>query len=185
MLESVLITFIIAKIKGFRIKPLFRTWYVYPFFAAACVSVVLQILLVTGHTAVIEYGKYAGIIVIASFLPVIIAYRKAFTPPGIIVGILFAILGALLNNIVIRANSGKMPVFPSVSGLFGADISSLMGYKNLHVMGNSSTRLKLLSDIIDTGYVVYSIGDIFMFVLPAVVVYSAIRYSNASARNYK
>lgn len=84
--------------------------------------------------------------------------------------------GMGLNKIVMYFNDWKMPVFPTLSLKTGyIDIDNLNTIDGWHVLGNSSTRLKFLSDIFDTGYCVMSLGDIFVRAFLFIVLYCSFK----------
>jgi hypothetical protein len=83
----------------------------------------------------------------------------------------------MLNKFVIRANNGKMPVFPTLSYFTGyAKPDSFIKVNDIHVLGDSSTKFKFLTDIIDVGYSIMSIGDIFIRFFVFIIIFNTIKY---------
>jgi hypothetical protein len=94
-----------------------------------------------------------------------------------IIGSVFMVLGGFLNNIVISANNGKMPVFPKLSYLTGYANQDLWSkISGIHVIGTETTKLKFLADIFDFGYCIMSIGDIFIRVFVFLVIFNTIKH---------
>ena len=76
-----------------------------------------------------------------------------------------------------------MPVYQSISYLTGR--VTLEEYKmvnDIHILGTSETNLKFLTDFIDLGYTILSIGDIFMRVFVFLIIYGAIKKINNQRR---
>ncbi|MGN0028014.1 MAG: DUF5317 family protein, partial [Clostridium sp.] len=79
---------------------------------------------------------------------------------------------------------GYMPVFPSLSYLTGyAKVDSFSKVKDIHILGNSSTKLKFLTDIFDIGYSVLSLGDIFIRCFVFIIIYNTIKKINLTNEN--
>jgi len=73
-------------------------------------------------------------------------------------------------------NGGKMPVYATLSKLTGYfDESTLGTVDQVHILGNEATKYKILTDYIDVGYSILSIGDILIHAFIVMVVYSAIK----------
>ena len=74
-------------------------------------------------------------------------------------------------------NGGKMPVFPTLSYLTGyVNSRNLNLGGGIHVLGDGATRLKVLTDYIDIGYSVLSIGDVLVRVMGFLAVYATLRH---------
>ena len=72
-----------------------------------------------------------------------------------------------------------MPVFPSLSYITGYAKPEGFGLVNdLHILGNSQTNLKILTDYIDLGYSILSIGDILIRIFVFLIIYKSIVKSN-------
>ena len=84
------------------------------------------------------------------------------------------ITGTVLNEIVKHANGGKMPVYPTLR-LTGYYRDGMLENSPLHVLINSETKLKILSDYIDVGYSILSIGDLFIHFFVCIVFFYGIK----------
>ncbi len=81
-----------------------------------------------------------------------------------------------LNHIVMAANGGEMPVFPSLSYLTGyLKPNTISKVNDIHMIGTSTVKYKYLSDIIDVGYSVLSIGDILIRVFVVIIIYVTVK----------
>ena len=177
MLLSVLIVIILAKIKKYKILPIFKVYDLYPFFAVEAVYIFFQVNLYFQNYT---YVKYAFVlqkaILLVMFVPMIRRklYKQALIGTGLI------IVGSILNKIVIVANGNKMPVFPTLSELTGnckAEVLS-KGYDSVHILMDSTTKLNFLGDYIDVGYSILSIGDLFIHTFVAMMFYYTIKELN-------
>ena len=77
------------------------------------------------------------------------------------------------------ANGGEMPAFPSLTyftGYLKSDTFSKI--QDIHMLGDSSVKLKYLSDIIDIGYSILSIGDILIRVFVVIIIYVTVKKTN-------
>lgn len=176
MLETIIISFIICKIKGFKIKPLFKSWTIYPVIFMEIVCLFIQINIFMENYEVINYVGLLKTFYLCSYLPLIFVYRQYIYA---IIGSVFVIIGGILNNIAIAANNGYMPVFPSLSYLTGyAKVDAFTKVKDIHILGDSSTKLKFLTDIFDIGYSVLSIGDIFIRSFVFIIIYNIVKNLN-------
>ena len=74
-----------------------------------------------------------------------------------------------------------MPVYPTLSKLTGyfkeGDLSK--GYDNLHIAFSGMTKLDFLSDYIDTGVSIMSVGDLFIYSFVVIIVYYAVKSMNS------
>ena len=69
------------------------------------------------------------------------------------------------------ANGGEMPAFPSLTyftGYLKSDTFSKI--QDIHILGDSSVKFKYLSDIIDIGYSILSIGDILIRIFVVIII---------------
>ncbi|PYG84228.1 hypothetical protein LY28_03752 [Ruminiclostridium sufflavum DSM 19573] len=160
MIETVILAIIFAKIKDTEIKKILRHWEFYPVFACAIIYIFLQIDIFAGNYTVLPYSSIYKTVYSAAIFFLIYRFR-IYKQGGIGIGLMFA--GLVLNKLVMYFNNWKMPVFPTLSLKTGyIDIDKLNTIDGWHVVGDSSTRLKFLSDIFDTGYCVMSLGDILV-----------------------
>jgi hypothetical protein len=176
MIETILLAMLISKIKGYKLKPMLKSWAFYPALGFTLFYVFLQITIFCGYY---EFIKYAGILETAytfTFLFLIFKYELYFSA---IMGSITIFIGTTLNKIVMSVNGGKMPVFPTLSYLTGyAKPDSFLKVKDIHILGNEATKLKLLTDYIDIGYSILSIGDIFIRFFTFIIIYNSIKCVN-------
>ena len=176
MIETILIAFIVSKIKGFDIKPLFKTRAIYPVIMMEVLYWIGQVLIWNEHYEVVNILAFSKTIYLCSYLFLIFKYELYSSA---IIGSGCVLIGGILNDLAIKANGGFMPVFPSLSYLTGyAKPESFNLVNDIHILGNSQTNLKILTDFIDTGYCILSIGDLFIRVLVFLILYNAIKKIN-------
>lgn len=178
MIETILISFIFCKIKKFKLSPLFKNWAIYPVLFMELVYLVVQANIFMENYEVINYVGILKTIYLCSYLPLVFTFRQYIAS---IIGSIFVIVGGILNDIAIAANNGYMPVFPTLSYLTGyAKIDAFSKVNDIHILGDSSTRLKLLTDIFDIGYSVLSIGDIFIRLYVFIIIYNVVKSLNVT-----
>jgi hypothetical protein len=176
MIEPMIIALILAKVKGYKIKPLFKAWAIYPLLTFLVMYIVLEIMLFVGNYTFIKYSGIFHYIYLLTFLVLIIKYKLNISA---IIGSIFILVGSALNNFVIAANNGKMPVFPTLSYLTGyAKPDSFMRVNDIHIRGSNITKIKFLTDVIDVGYCVMSIGDICIRVFVFIIIFNTIKAIN-------
>ena len=176
MIEPILLALFFAKIKGYKIRPLFKTWAIYPVLAFAIMYVILEIMLFQGNYTFIKYASIFHYLYLLTFFILIIKYKLNISA---IIGSIFIFIGSALNNIAIAANNGKMPVFPTLSYLTGyAKPDVFMKVNDIHILGSEVTKLKFLTDIIDVGYSVMSIGDVCIRVFAFIIIFNTIKAIN-------
>jgi hypothetical protein len=176
MIETILIALLVAKIKGYNLKLLFKSWVIYPILGYELFYTILQATIFLGDYRFVKYASILKPLYLYLFLFPIIKYKKYYSA---IIGSAFIFIGSTLNNIAIKANDGSMPVFPTLSYWTGyVKEDSFMRINDIHVMGNSATKLKFLTDIIDIGYSILSIGDIFIRCFAFIVIFNVIKHVN-------
>lgn len=178
MIETILISFIICKIKGYKIKLLFKNWTIYPIFFMELIYLVVQINIFMENYSVINYVSVLKTFYLCSYIPLIFKYRQYVSA---IIGSVFVMVGGKLNDIAIAANNGYMPVFPSLSYLTGyAKNDAFSKVNDIHILGDANTKLKFLTDIFDIGYSVLSIGDIFIRFFIVIIIFNSVKQLNIS-----
>ncbi|MGL5380942.1 DUF5317 family protein [Clostridium sp.] len=176
MIETIIIAFIVCKIKGYKIKPLFKTWHVYPIVIVIALNGFVQANIFAENYEYIKYSSILKNLYLCSYLPLIFKYELYI---GAIVGSVFVTLGGILNNIAIGANNGKMPVFPNLSYITGyVRPDSFSKVNDIHSLGNADTQLKFLTDIFDLGYSILSVGDIFIRVFVFLILFQSVKSIN-------
>lgn len=177
MLLSILLAFIIAKIKHYRLKPVLKSYALYPFFFVELIYWVLQVTVFTKNYTFIPYASYLKSAYLLSLLIPIFIY-KLYTPA--LFGSASLLVGTGLNKLVMYANGGKMPVYPSLSiytGYFSDTVDKI------HVIGTATSNLKILTDYIDIGWSILSVGDLFIHAFPVIIIYYTIKKLNFNLIN--
>ena len=176
MIETVLLAMLVAKIKGYKLTPLFKDWAIYPAMIFTLFYVFLQITIFCGYYGFIKYAKLFETIYIFTFLPLIFKYRlyvSAFA------GSVCIFIGTALNKLAMSANGYKMPVFPTLSYITGyTKPESFLKVKDIHILGSKVTKIKFLTDYIDLGYSILSIGDVFIRLFAFIIIFNSIKYIN-------
>lgn len=181
MLETIIISFIICKLKGFKINGLFKSWTIYPVIIMEMIYIICHINISMENYEVIKYVGPLKTIYLCSYLPLIFKYNQYISA---IIGSIFVFIGGILNDIAISANNGYMPVFPTLSYIIGYSSSDAFNSVNdIHILGDSSTKLKGLTDIFDIGYNVLSIGDVFIRLFAFIIIYNVIKDINLNDKS--
>lgn len=176
MIETILISLIFCKIKKLKIKPLFKSWTIYPVIIMELIYLFIQINVFMDNYMFIKYVGVLKVVYLCSYLPMIFTYNQYISA---IIGSVFVFIGGILNDIAIGANNGYMPVFPYLSYITGyANIEAFDKVNDIHILGDSSAKLKLLTDIFDIGYSVLSLGDIFIRGFVFIVIYNVVKNLN-------
>lgn len=176
MIETVLLALLIAKIKGYKLTMLFKCWVIYPSVIFTLFYVFLQITIFCGYYGFIKYAKLFEMLYIFTFLPLIFKYRLYVSA---FVGSMFIFIGTALNKLAIVVNGGKMPVFPTLSYITGyTKPESFLKVRDIHILGSELTKLKFLTDYIDLGYSILSIGDVFIRIFAFIIIFNSIKYIN-------
>ncbi|MEW9094334.1 MAG: DUF5317 family protein [Clostridiaceae bacterium] len=176
MLETILLALVIAKIKGYKIKPLFKSWTIYPILVFELMYLFVQGNIFKENYNFIKYANTLETLYLCSYLALIIKYEQYISA---IIGSACIFIGTILNKIAISANNGKMPVFPTLSYSTGyAKPDAFMKVDDIHILGSSSTKLKFLTDVIDVGYSILSIGDIFIRLFVFIIIFNTIKHMN-------
>lgn len=176
MIETILIALLILKIKGYKIKPMFKSLAFYPVLGFTLLYVFLNITIFCGYYGFIKYAGLLETAYIFTFLFLIFKY-ELYT--SALIGSVSIFIGTTLNKLAISANGGSMPVFPTLSYITGyAKPDSFLKVEDIHTLGNEATKLKVLTDYIDIGYSILSIGDIFIRLFTFIIIYNSIKYIN-------
>ena len=181
MFETIFAAFLLGKIKHYKIKYLFLNWSLYPFFLTQCVLIFFQINVFLGNYYYVQYSSIFKTSVILSFIfPMFVfnLYKPALIGSGSI------IIGTLMNNFVIAQNSGKMPVFPSLSYLTGyVKPNTFSAVNDLHILGSAATHFKFLTDYLDVGYSILSPGDLFIHFFSFIMLFYTLKAVNLYYNN--
>jgi hypothetical protein len=85
--------------------------------------------------------------------------------------------GTVMNKLVIAANGGKMPVYPTVSQWIGYYKDGQLdgSIDSLHVLLDGSSKLPFLADYIDLGLCILSPGDVLIHAFASIVIYYTVK----------
>lgn len=173
---EIIVVCILAKLKRYKLKYLFRTWTFYPILLAQCVLFVFQISIFKRNYVFVPLVPYTEPAVILSFLFAIFTFQL-YKPA--ILGASSIVAGTLLNKLVIAQNGGHMPVYPTLSYWTGyVSKEMIQTADQLHVLGGADTHLKFLTDYIDYGYCILSIGDVLIHLFVCIILYTLIKAVN-------
>lgn len=176
MIETILLVFLVAKLKGYKLKPLFKSWTIYPIVLFSFIFIYFQWRIFQADYSLVIYANIFKIAYLLSFIFLVIQYKLFM--PGFI-GSLFVIAGSILNTVAMRANNSKMPAYPTLSYITGyMKPYTLEVLDNIHVRGTALTKLVFLTDYIDLGYNILSIGDVLVRVFAFIVIYYSIKKLN-------
>lgn len=180
MAETILLAFLLAKIKGYKIKPLFKSWTIYPLIGFEIFTFIGQAASFCGNYEFIKVVGNLTTIYLITYLLLVLKYELYLSS---IIGSLFVLLGGALNDIAIKANGGFMPVYQSLSYLTRrVTLEDFQGVNDIHILGNAQTKLKILTDFIDLGYTILSIGDVFIRIFVFIIIYNSIKKINNQRR---
>lgn len=180
MPETILFALIYSKYKKYNVKPLFQRKEIYYVLAIEVIYICLQMSLFAGNYSAIKYAGILKSIYLCTYLGLILKhqlYKEAVIGSG------FILLGGMCNNLAMEVNGGKMPVFPSLSYLtnYAKPEAFTIAHQvanDFHILGDENTKLKILTDVIDIGYSILSIGDLFIRIFVVLIIYGAIKKIN-------
>lgn len=173
MIIYIFLAVLYAKKRGHRIKPMLKDYSLYPFFVAEIAYLFLQISVFTGNHSFIPYASTFKTIYLYTLIIPIIVHKLYKTG---IYGSIMITIGSMLNRFVMSQNGGKMPVYATLSRYTGYfDEVTIDTVDKVHILGNEATKYKILTDYIDVGYSILSIGDVLIHAFIFVVVYNAIK----------
>ena len=174
MLIFILIPLIIARIKGYRVLSLFQVCDIYPFLLVCATHAFFILNAWIGNYGFVQYASLLQNLMILTLLIPIIR-RRIFTPT--MVGAGLTIVGTVMNNIVIKANGGKMPVYPTVSRWIGYYKEGQLdgNIDSLHVLLDSESKLPFLADYIDFGVCILSPGDLLIHAFASIIIYYTVK----------
>jgi len=182
MIETILLAFLVAKLKKYKLGPLFKSWAFYPVILFTLLFVYFQVRIFQGDYSVLYYSSIYKILYLLSLLVLVIRYKQYIAS---LIGSCFVVAGSILNNTAIAANGGKMPVYPTLSYITGyIKPDTFEKADKLHVLGTSATKMAFLTDYIDLGYNVLSIGDVLIRVFTFIAIYCSIACINREKANY-
>ena len=174
MLIFILVPFLIACIKGYRVSALFRVADMYPFFAVCLIHGFFVTNAWLGNYSFVKYASILQYFMIVSLLlPVV---RRRFFAPTLI-GVGLTMLGTVMNKIVIHANDGKMPVYPTVSKWIGYYKDGQLDgtIDELHILMDGSSKLPFLADYFDFGVCILSPGDLLIHAFASIIIFYTVK----------
>jgi hypothetical protein len=180
MLFPILIALVLAKIRKYELKPLLKAYTLYPFALLTLLLIFFQTSVFFHNYTWIKYASYIKTVYLLSLVVPFLAY-KLFKPG--IVGAALIFLGTFLNKLVIRQNGGKMPVYATLSKVTGYFNEGLLSTDPLHCAGTPGTKLSFLSDYIDIGYSILSIGDVLIHAFVFIILFYTIKELNLKKKS--
>lgn len=172
MIFPILFALLLARIKKYALKPLLTAYALYPFAVLTLFSVFLQASVFLHNYSLIKYAAYFKSVYLFSLIIPFLVYK--LHKPGL-AGAALIVAGTLLNKLVIVQNGGKMPVYATLSKLTGYYNESIFQTADsLHIAGGPTTKLKFLTDYIDVGYSILSIGDVLIHTFVFIIIYYVI-----------
>ena len=180
MFLTVIFALFLAKMKKYDLKCILKAYPLYPIFIFEVFNFYLQMNIFASNYVFAPYVSFLKSAYMFLYIIPVIAYQL-YKPAFI--GSLFIFLGTFMNKVVIAFNGGKMPVFPSFSKFTGYYSPEMFDLPNsIHILGSSQTKLKFLSDFIDIGYSVLSIGDIIIRIFVVLIIFNSIKHLNATKK---
>lgn len=182
MIFAILFALALAKLKKLRLRPLLKTYSLYPFTLLTVVLIYFQACIFFNDYRWIKYAGYIKSIYLFSLIIPFLAYK--LYKPGLL-GALLIIFGTALNKFVMWQNGGKMPVYASLSKLTGYyNEAAIRTEDTIHAVGGVSTKYKILTDYIDIGYSVLSIGDVMIHSFAFIILYYVIKEVNVRQASF-
>lgn len=176
MLIYLLFAYFCAKLKGYKLKPVLKARSLYPYAIVEILYLFLQMSVFIQNYSFIQYTTIIKSVYLYTLIIPIFVYK--LYKQGLL-GSMFIIIGTLLNKFVMNQNGGKMPVFASISKLTGYyNEDAIKSVDNIHIIGDSSTKFKFLTDFIDTGTSILSIGDVLIHSFIFIVIFYTIKEIN-------
>lgn len=174
MLIFILIPLVIAHFKGYKVWRVLRVVDLYPFFLACAGHGFFIVNAWFGNHSFVKYAAILQYFMIFSLLLPVVKQR-IFGPTMVGVGLTF--VGTAMNRIAINANNGKMPVYPTVSKWIGYYKDGQLDgtIDDLHVLMDSSSKLKILTDYFDFGTCVLSPGDLLIHAFASIIIYYTVK----------
>lgn len=176
MFINILLAALCAKIKGYRIRSILKAYSLYPHIVIGVLYLFLQVNIFIGNYSYLKYASRFKTVYLYSLIIPLIVYK--LYKPGFY-GSILIIIGTMLNKFVMSQNGGKMPIFASVSKITGYfDDSAILTVDKIHIIGNETTKYKFLTDFIDIGCSILSIGDLLIHSFAFLVIYNVIKEIN-------
>lgn len=166
MIESILLAFIIALLSQQNIIPTLTQIMMIPVYISTLLYIVMIVLELFKLPNPLKKCIWLMLVLISITTVYFIIKYSLYR--GLIIGLSLFFIGLWFNQIVVKANDNKMPVFPKFIKINDMDNSET------HQLGNKDIKLKFLSDIFDFKYNIFSIGDFCIFSVYGIVMYGVI-----------
>ena len=182
MILFILGGFLLAKIRGYKLIPAFKAPYLYPLYVLEILYIFIQLSFIFGNHSLLRFAGFLQIAFILVLIPPILKYSIHLPTIFSTIAVIF---GSLLNKIVMNANGGMMPVFPTLSKLtkYYTEDSLTNINDGKHILGSSDTSFAFLADYIDIGWTILSPGDVFIHGFITVIVYYTIKNINIKVKS--
>lgn len=182
MLEALVGAAIVAKLRKYRLRCCFRFRFTYILVGALLLLMGLQVLILSGFYGIVGWMQAGRLVLLPVFLASAFLARNELSAKHLAAVLSSCVLGAGLNQWVMAANGGNMPVHQSLSRLLGMDSFHAMGIKQNYLVAGDDTKLRFLGDILDVGYEIYSLGDLLMVGAASILLYCYIKRCNRGDR---
>lgn len=190
MIETWILTFLYAWKKKLNIKLIFCDWPIY--FPLICLIgyIIFEVMIFNDQYWITQYGSIIKPVTLLSYFGLMYKYDlyqsmdinkneliRFFKSP-FMVAIICLVIGYGLNFWAISANSGHMPVYPSYTYFTGyTDVSSFTE-NSFYILGDHTSKVIPLCDTIDIFYSNLSLGDVFVRIYVAILIYFSIKRVN-------
>ncbi|MDD4699806.1 MAG: DUF5317 family protein [Oscillospiraceae bacterium] len=176
MLLTIITALLFAKIKHYNLRPLIKAYALYPLLLLEIGYWVLQATVFMHNYFFIQYASYVkSAYLYVMFIPIIV--YKLYKPA--LYGSVSVLVGTVLNRLVMSVNGGKMPVYATLSRYTGYySEAGMSNTQDIHCVGTAATKLKILTDYIDVGWCILSIGDLFVHAFTFIILFYTIKCLN-------
>lgn len=173
MILFIIVACVLAKRKDCSIAPIFKEWSLYPLYLTELVFWVMQIAAWTEHYMFIPYAEWIQRAFTLVLLFPIFRFRLFSTA---CIGSALVAIGSFLNRLVMNANNGQMPVYPTLSRwtIYFRDGAIEDANDVLHNVMTAESKLKFLADWVDCGFSILSVGDVLIHSFVLIVVYKTV-----------
>lgn len=173
MILFIIVACALAKRKGYRVSLIWKEWSLYPLYMTEAVFWVMQIAAWTENYMFIPYAEW---IQTAFTLVLLFPILKFKLYGSACIGCGLVTIGSVLNRVVMNANGGQMPVYPTLSRwtIYFRDGAMETANDVFHCVMTSETKLNWLADWVDCGFSILSVGDVLIHSFVLIVIYKTI-----------
>jgi hypothetical protein len=190
LIETWILVFLYSWKKKLNIKLIFYDWPIY--FPLICLIgyIVFEVMIFNDQYWITQYGTIIKPVTLLSYFGLMYKYNLYYSQnkskselvrfliSPFIIGIIFLVLGYIFNGIAILSNNGHMPVFPSYTYFTNyTDISSFTE-DSFYILGDHTSKAIWACDCIDIFYSNLSLGDVFVRIYVAILIYFSIKRVN-------